>query len=199
MSSDAPLPAPSSAPKACARPRSAGELFTAFTWLALQGFGGVLPVAQRALVERHRWLTREEFLELLSIGQVLPGPNIVNLALMIGDRFFGARGAAAALAGILVAPFVIVMILAVGYASLVASHPALGGSLRGMAAVAAGLLLAMALKLAPALKRNPMGLPAAAVVCMGVAVAVAIARWPLALVVAVFGIGSVAWTWWRVR
>ncbi len=47
------------------RPRSPGELFVAFTLLALQGFGGVLAVAQRALCEQRRWLTREQFVEIL--------------------------------------------------------------------------------------------------------------------------------------
>ena len=93
-------------------PRSARELFWAFTSLALQGFGGVLPVAQRELVEKRGWLTREEFAETLSVGQVLPGPNIVNMALMIGDRYFGWRGAFAALTGILLAPLAIVLTLA---------------------------------------------------------------------------------------
>ena len=67
-------------------PRSPGELFHVFTRLALQGFGGVLPVAQRELVDRQRWLSREQFLEMLSIAQVLPGPNIVNLALIVLQR-----------------------------------------------------------------------------------------------------------------
>ena len=71
------------------RPASTGDLFITFNRLALQGFGGVLAVAQRELVERKRWLTREQFVEMLSLSQVLPGPNVVNLALMLGDRFFG--------------------------------------------------------------------------------------------------------------
>ena len=103
---------PPDAPPHQAPPRSARDLFVAFTVLALQGFGGVLPVAQRELVEKRRWLTREQFAEALSIGQVLPGPNIVNMALMIGDRLFGWRGAVAAMAGILAAPLVIVLLLA---------------------------------------------------------------------------------------
>jgi chromate transporter len=105
-----------SAGDAPAEPHSPGELFRAFTVLALQGFGGVLPVAQRELVEKRRWLTREQFVELLSIGQVLPGPNIVNLSLMVGDRFFGWRGALAAVAGMLAAPLAVVMALALLYA-----------------------------------------------------------------------------------
>ena len=78
-------------------PGSKTELFLAFNRLALQGFGGVLAVAQVELVERRGWLTRAEFVELLSASQVLPGPNVVNLALMLGDRWFGTRGAVAAL------------------------------------------------------------------------------------------------------
>ena len=66
--------------------------------MALQGFGGVLPIAERVLVHQRRWMTPKEFVESLAIAQSLPGPNIVNLALMVGDRFRGAKGAAAAIA-----------------------------------------------------------------------------------------------------
>jgi chromate transporter len=193
-----PAPAPTAAPALQTRsPRSPGELFTAFTRLALQGFGGVLPVAQREIVERQRWLKREEFLELLSVGQVLPGPNVVNLALMIGDRFFGWRGAAAAVAGILCAPFLLVMALAVAHGSLVGAHPAVGGALRGMSAVAAGLLISMALKLAPALRREPVGLPMAGCVAACAALGVGVMHWPLVWVVLVAGGVSVGWALWR--
>src|SRR5882762_8379334 len=82
-------------------PQSPAEMFRVFNRLALQGFGGVLPIAQRELVERERWLTREQFVELLSVAQVLPGPNVVNLALMFGDRAFGWRGGLAALGGMI--------------------------------------------------------------------------------------------------
>src|SRR5712691_10201298 len=102
-------------PQPLARPASPTELFTAFTALALQGFGGVLAIAQRVLVEQRRWLTREEFIEILAIGQVLPGPNVVNMSLMIGDRFFGWRGALAALAGMMCVPLVLVLVLAAIY------------------------------------------------------------------------------------
>jgi Chromate transport protein ChrA len=55
------------------RPASAADLFYTFNRLALQGFGGVLAVAQRELVERKRWLSRTQFVEMLALGQVLPG------------------------------------------------------------------------------------------------------------------------------
>ena len=73
------------------RPHSLGELFWAFTWLALQGFGGVLAVVQRELVDRRRWMTNEEFIEDWAAAQILPGPNVVNLSIMVGDRYFGLR------------------------------------------------------------------------------------------------------------
>ncbi|MFO1220188.1 MAG: chromate transporter [Burkholderiaceae bacterium] len=177
------------------RPRSPRELFTAFTWLALQGFGGVLAVAQRELVERLRWLRREEFVELLAASQVLPGPNIVNLAIMFGDRHFGWRGAAAAIAGMLAVPLAIVLVLAALYAQF-AHVPQVAGALRGMGAVAAGLVLATALKLAATLKKNPLGLPLCLTITAATAIAVGVLRWPLVWVV--LGLGSIGYALaWR--
>ncbi|MEO7939568.1 MAG: chromate transporter, partial [Burkholderiaceae bacterium] len=78
---------------AAARPQSLSDLFWSLSWLALQGFGGVLAVVQRELVENKRWLTAEEFIDDWAVAQILPGPNVVNLSLMIGGRHFGLRGA----------------------------------------------------------------------------------------------------------
>jgi chromate transporter len=182
-----------------AAPRSATELFWAFTSLALQGFGGVLPVAQRELVERRAWLTREEFAEALSIGQVLPGPNVVNMSLMIGDRFFGWRGALCALAGILCAPLVIVLTLATLYAQI-ASTPMAAGAIRGMGAVAAGLIFAMAIKLAPTLKKNPLPLALCAAASLATWALVGAWRVPLAWVVLGLGGAMVVFAgWWLKR
>src|SRR6185295_10538197 len=141
-----------------ARPASSKDLFVAFTVLALQGFGGVLAVAQRVLCEQKRWLTKEEFLEVLAVGQVLPGPNICNVSLMVGDRFFGWRGAFAALAGMMAVPLVIVLILTVLYTQY-AMNPAVAGALKGMGAVSAGLIVGTGIKLAGALRDSPMGVP----------------------------------------
>jgi chromate transporter len=126
-------------------------LFWACNWLALQGFGGVLPLAQRELVERHRWVSRERFLELLSLSQVLPGPNIVNLLIMLGYQWFGWRGALASVGGILLAPLVLVLGLAV-LAAHWRDQPMVAGGLRGMGVVAAALVLSTAAKLAPGLR-----------------------------------------------
>jgi chromate transporter len=177
-------------------PRSPGGLFRTFSWLALQGFGGVLPIVQRELVERRQWLTREQFVETLSIGQVLPGPNVVNVALMIGDRFFGWRGAFAALAGMLAIPLVIVLTLAALYTRF-ASEPVVAGALRGMGAVAAGLIIAMGMKLMPTLARSPLGHGPSLLAMAATLVLVGGLRWPMAYAVLGIGGAAVLAVWWR--
>jgi chromate transporter len=177
-------------------PRSKTELFVAFTWLALQGFGGVLAVAQQELVERLRWLSKEQFVEMLSLSQVLPGPNIINLSLMFGDRHFGWRGALTAVAAMLAAPLVIVLALAALYVQF-SAVPQVAGALRGMGAVASGLILATGLKLAPTLKRNPMGLWACGLIVVLSALAIGGLRLPLVWVVLVLGVSGFAWAWHR--
>lgn len=177
-------------------PRSLSDLFFTFNRMSLQGFGGVLAIAQRELVERKQWMTREQFVETLSLSQVLPGPNVVNMSLMIGDRHFGLRGAFAALAGMLAVPLVVVLVLTALYAEF-AGHAMVRGALRGMGAVAAGLVIATALKLLPTLKKSAMGLPlglAFAALTFG---AIAVARWPLAWVLLGLGAVAVATAWRR--
>ena len=185
-----------------AAPRSNGELFAVFTRLAMQGFGGVLPVAQHELVDRQRWLSREQFLEMLSVAQVLPGPNIVNLSLMIGDRFFGWPGAMAAMAGILLAPLAVVLVLAVlarESQALPAISGAVAGALRGMGVVAAGLIFATAWKLGRGLRRSPLGPLGCAALLALTAVSIGWLRWPLAYTVLGLGGVATAIAWWRLR
>ena len=180
------------------QPANKIELFRVFNRLALQGFGGVLPVAHRHLVERERWLSPTQFLDLLTLSQVLPGPNIVNMALMIGDRFMGRRGALAACTGLLLLPLLIVLSLVVLYQQ--AAHlPWVAGALRGMGAVAAGLIFAIALKLAPSLRLSPLGWPAAAALAAATAVMVGVLRWPMAWVVLGLGSLGMAGAGWRLR
>jgi len=159
-------------------------------------FGGVLPIAQRELVERQRWLTTSEFAELLSVGQVLPGPNVVNLALMVGDRYFGLRGALVAMLGMVGPPMVVVLGLAALYKGL-ADMPQVAGAVRGMGVASAGLIFAMGLKLLPTLGRNPLGRLLWAPIALGTALAVAWLRWPLVSVILGLGAVSCALAWWR--
>ena len=177
------------------RPGSLLELFLAFNAIALQGFGGVIAVTQRALCEQKRWLTRDEFVDALAVGQVLPGPNVVNVALMIGDRFFGWRGAFTAMAGMLAVPLVLVLALTALYDHY-STVPAVAGALRGMGAVSAGLIVGTALKLGAALRANPMGIGACAALFGLTFGAIALLRWPLPWVL--LALGSIACTFsWR--
>src|SRR4051812_37861679 len=171
------------------RPQSLADLFISFSLLALQGFGGVLAVVQRELVEKKRWMTREEFVEDWAVAQVLPGPNVINLAVMIGGRYFGLKGALASLAGILTAPMVVVLALAIFYAQF-ADHPGIAGALRGMGAVAAGLIAATGLKLIASLRTNTLGLRLCALFGVLCFAAIALLRWPLAYVL--LGLGGVS-------
>ncbi|RZI83542.1 MAG: chromate transporter [Rubrivivax sp.] len=163
-----------------ATPASPWSLFIAFTVLALQGFGGVIAVAQRELCERRRWLTSQEFLELFNSAQVLPGPNVCNLSLMIGDRFFGWRGAAAALGGMMAAPLALMLTLA--WLITLAPHDSgahgvIRGALSGIAAVAAGQIVGTVLRLAAPLKQHPLS-------------------WGVCLVLVTLAFGMMAWLHW---
>jgi len=181
----------------CARPRSTLDLFLSFTWLALQGFGGVLAIVQREMVEKKRWLTADEFLEDWAVAQVMPGPNVINLALIIGDRHFGLRGAVAAVAGLLTVPLLLVLALALFHARF-AAQPQVAGALRGMGAVAGGLVAAAGFKLIAPLRRHPLGLG----LCLGfvalVFVAIAWLRLPLVAVLLAAGGAACVWTWRRI-
>jgi len=191
-----PSPIEAQGDVAAARPQSLTDLFWSLSWLALQGFGGVLAVVQREMVEKKRWLTPEEFIEDWAVAQVLPGPNVVNLSLMIGGRHFGLRGALVALAGILCFPTLIVLLLAVVFAGI-ADEPAARGALRGLAAVATGLIAATGLKLLPALRNNAMGRWACLLLLVATFVAIALLRMPLVIVLFGLGLPACAWAWYR--
>ena len=175
------------APPPQSRPQSLTDLFISFTLLALQGFGGVLAVVQRELVERKGWLTQDEFIEDWAVAQIMPGPNVVNLSMMVGGRYFGLPGAMAALGGMLAVPLVLILLLALLHAQF-ASNPHVAGALRGMAAVSAGLIGAAGLKLSVALSRNPM--PLAWCVAISAAGFVLVALLHFQLIYVLFGLGG---------
>jgi chromate transporter len=164
--------------------------------LALQGFGGVLAIVQRELVEKKQWLTREEFIEDWAVAQILPGPNVVNLSLMIGDRYFGLRGALMALAGMLTFPLLLVLMLAALFGGI-SDVPGVAGALRGMGAVAAGLIAATGIKLVAALKNNVMGRLVCGALATVTFVAIALLHLPLAWVLLLVGGLACAWAYRR--
>ena len=185
-------------PASLPRPASLAALFWAISAIALQGFGGVLAVVQRELVEKKQWLTTEEFVEDWAVSQIMPGPNVVNLALIIGDRYFGWRGALVALAGMLTFPLFLVMALTIGLAGI--GHlPAVQGALRGMGAVSAGLICGTGIRLVPALRRNAMGRLPCALIAGLVFIAIALFRVPLAWTLLGIGLPAFFWALHRIR
>jgi len=181
----------------CTPPRNLKELFWGFSMLSLQGFGGVMAVTQRELVERRRWFSREEFLEDWAVAQVLPGPNVANLGVLIGDRYFGTRGALVTLVGLFLFPLFIIAALAVSFTHFQELR-AIQGALKGMGLVVVALILTTALKLVPALRTHVGGVAFCAIAVVSTFVAIALLRLPLAWVLLVIGSLSCLWTYRRI-
>ncbi len=134
------------------------DLFIGFFQAGVIGFGGVLPVARRMIVDERRWMTQPQFNDLFSLCQFMPGANIVNLAFALGAQHRGASGAAAAVLGLMGAPIVIVMLLGLGYARF-GALPMAQHALAGLAAAAAGLVLGTALRIAGPIFANLRNIP----------------------------------------
>lgn len=150
------------------------ELFAGFFQIAISGFGGVLPWARRMIVEQRAWLDDAEFNEMLSLCQLLPGPNVLNLAICVGARFQGWRGSVVACFALIALPFCLVIgagMLYVKYGDLTIVR----GVMAGVSAAAAGLVIAMGAKMA---RTGIHGLRGAAVAAAGFT-AVAVLRWPI--------------------
>jgi chromate transporter len=169
---------------------TSSELFVGFLKIGLSGFGGVMPFARRMIVEQRRWLTELEFLDVLSLSQFLPGPNIVNVSVIIGRRFQGVQGAIAASAGLMLMPLIIVLALATLYAQF-AGVAAVRGACTGVSASASGLIVATALKLARPLKVSAWQMGVALVAFVGIA----LLRVPLFWLLAALCPVSIAIAW----
>lgn len=173
-------PADRQAAAATPSPPTSRELFTGFLMLGMTAFGGALPLAHRMVVERRRWLSEEEFVQLLGLCQFLPGGNIINLSVALGMKFRGLRGALAAIFGLIAVPSAVVVMLGVIYQHF-QHDPNVRHLFAGLAAAAAGLLIQMAVKIALPLRRNVV-LAALAIACF---VAIALLRIPLVWVMLV--------------
>jgi chromate transporter len=168
------------------------ELFAGLFMVSLFAFGGAAPWARRMLVETRRWLTPDEFAEALAVCQVLPGPNVLNLAIMVGHRFQGVAGAVAGIAGLVGFPFALVLVFGSLYARY-RTLPAVEGVLHGLASAAAGIVIAMVAHLLGPLVRRRALVPLLFVLAGFVAVGVLRVSLPLAMLV--LGPLSIAAAW----
>ena len=177
-------------------PRSRTDLFLSFTWLGLQGFGGVLAVVQREIVDRKQWMSLSEFAEEWALAQTLPGPNVVNLSVMFGGRHFGPTGALAALSGLLLIPGLLMLAIVFTFQAF-AHLPVVASALHGMGVAAAGMVMAAGWRFMPTMREHPLGLPLALLFAVLSFALAALVHWPLAAVIAVVGSVACLLTWWR--
>lgn len=169
------------------------DLFLGFLGLGMIGFGGVLPLAHRLVVEKKRWLNEAEFTDMLGLCQFLPGGNILNLAVAIGMKFHGFKGAIASLTAIIAAPSAVVIALGTIYTEF--NGPHLQHMFAGLAAAAAGLLISTALKLAVPIRKKPLAIGIACLFFL----AIAILRLPLLPTMLVLIPLSIGVTWRAAR
>ncbi len=147
-------------------PQTLWALFWGFLSIGARAFGGVLPWAHRVLVEERRWIEPADFTTVLALCQFLPGPNIGNVSVVLGRRWFGLRGALVAFAGLMALPLVWVLGLAYLYADF-SANPAIRAVVTGVGIAGGGLFIGTALKLAKPLAGRPFGI-GLATVCFGV-------------------------------
>ena len=180
---DAPRPA-TSAPSelAVAFVPSRRALFLAFLQIGVSAFGGALPWGRRVLVEDRKWLTEKDFVEIVTVCQAVPGPNMVNLAVFMGTRYHGVLGALIAFAGIVVVPLVILLVINAIYHAF-AHLPQVKSGMAGMAAAATAYLLFMSLKMGGPFWKRPLGI----VLCAASASLAFFANWHMALVLVACG------------
>lgn len=174
-----------------APPPTLSQLFLTYLKIGLIGFGGVNAWARRVIVEEKRWLTDQDYAETLGLGQALPGPNALNVAIALGERWHGGIGAFAAPLGLFGGPLAVLIGLAVlhdryGEIAIVKAV------LAGVAAAAAGMIIGTALKMTGKLRPSPPVLAVGLAALLGAAWL----RLPLPWIVlglAPFGIAAAAW------
>jgi chromate transporter len=180
-------------PPPVSTPPTLRQLFTGLLQVALSSFGGGLSVwSQRILVEERHWMSNDAFLTGLTVARLLPGPNQINLAVYVGASFRGLPGALAALSGMLLVPFSLLMGVGMLYFHF-HSLPLVDRVLAGMVAVAAGLALSMGFKILPAYRQDPVALALAGLVFVGLEV-VHVRLVPLLLMISPL---AMLWYWPR--
>jgi chromate transporter len=164
------------------RPTSLAQIALTFAAISSTAFGGGQKANIRRQVLALGWMDRAAFMEGLELAEMLPGPNILNLAIYCGQKTRGVPGACAAFLGAGVPPFVIVLIAGALYFKF-ATNPYVHGALTGCALGALGLTLANALELSWEERDDWLRIALLAVT----ALAVTVVKMPLLLVLVVFG------------
>jgi chromate transporter len=174
---------------------SHAELFITFLIISMSSIGGGLQAwVHRILVERKRWLSEAEFVDMIGLCQLLPGPNVVNASIYTGERLRGAVGALSALLGLMLVPLALIMVLGYGIVSY-GDNAMVQGALHGMSVMAAGFTASIAVRLTFQHDRRWFGI----VVSVVAFVTLGLLQWPLLWVVGLLGPASYAAAWYQQR
>lgn len=166
------------------------DLFAGYVKIGLLGFGGVAAIARHVIVVERRWLNERDYAELMGVGQLLPGPNVGNAAIIIGRRLHGLAGAVLTTAGLYAAPLAILCGLCLLYGRY-GTVPGVAPLLDGVAAAGGGLVVGTACKTAARVGLGPIALAIA-----GATAAAVLAGLPVPVAVLLAAPTSV---WWALR
>ena len=92
------------------------QLFITFFKIGAFTFGGgwaMISIIEKEIVDKHKWIEREDFLDLLAVAQSLPGILAVNIAVSVGDKVRGVKGSMAAAAGTILPSFLMILAIAI--------------------------------------------------------------------------------------
>ena len=178
------------------KPKNCWDLFCSFTLMAMQAFGGSTAIAQQFLVDQKKWFTQSEFLDLLTVSQVLPGPNIMILTIMVGDRHFGWRGALASFLGMITLPATLMLSVFVFYQQY-AENKWVSDALVGMAASASGMVAGAAMKLLYNCKENIITPPVWIFGLVITFITVGVLKISMVYILPIVGIPLSFWAWYQ--
>jgi chromate transporter len=166
---------------------AAGKLFAVFAGMSVFLFGGgyvFIPLIQKTVVEGHGWVTQQEFIDAIALGQVTPGPILISAA-FIGYKVAGLIGAIAATVGIYTPP-TLIMILSTRFLDTIKQSKHIQASLVGVRSAVIGMIAAAALVVG---RTAPLSWPS---LLIFVSAAIALFRFRLeaALIIPVAGVAG---------
>lgn len=171
------------------------QLFLSFLKIGAFTFGGgyaMIPIIEHEVIDRRSWIGRQEFLDLLTLAQSAPGPISLNTAVFVGYKLRGLGGALAAIAGIILPSFVIILLIALFFAEI-RHNEWVDAAFRGMRPAVVALIVAPVLSLSRGMHRAMYLLIAAT------ALAVWALGWSPMLILALGGIGGIVYELWIVK
>ena len=124
--------------------RELGSIFWSFLKIGAFTFGGgyaMIPIIQHEVINRRKWLTEREFSDLLTLAQAAPGPISLNTAVFVGYKQRNYLGAMAAITGVVIPSFVIILVVAMFFANIRHNHW-VDAAFRGMRPAVVALIVA---------------------------------------------------------